>query len=580
MFTTTAKDAPAEAELQSHRLLVRAGYIKQHSSGVFSILPLGLRCMQKIEQIVREEMNWIGGQELLMPVVITGDLWKESGRWETVREELLRFKDRNGKDMVLGMTHEEVITDIARRYLNSYRQLPAMAYQIQTKYRDEARPRGGLIRLREFIMKDAYSFHSSAEDLDEYYQVMYQAYLNVYHRSGLPVMVVASDPGMMGGKIAHEFMTVTPGGEDTLVLCAGCDYAANREIAKAARHSSDEQMLELEKVATPGCETIADVAGFLGVPAERTAKSLAYRDAEGTLYLVLVRGDLEINAIKLQNYVKTELEVAKAEDMTSRGLVPGYMSPVGVEAGSGLRVIVDRSVAMGRNLVAGANHAGYHLKSANPGRDFAGEVADVANVVDGDVCEACGGELRLVRAIEVGNIFKLGTKYSQAMGALFTDEEGQVQPMAMGCYGIGIARILASLVEVFADDSGMRLPITVSPYEVHLVGLDLHKNETVRDAAEAAYAELMARGLDVLYDDRRESPGVKFKDADLIGVPIRVTISPRTLGEGQAEIKLRTETEMSRVEMGRLADEVWRIKAGMLCAHAVDRQDTAKAGWA
>jgi len=564
LFTTTTRQAPADAELASHKLLVRAGYVKQQSAGVFSILPLGLRCMQKIERIIRQEMDRIGGQEILMPVVINADLWRETGRWDDVKEELLRFKDRNGKDMVLGMTHEEVVTDIARRYIKSYRQLPAMIYQIQTKYRDEARPRGGLIRLREFTMKDAYSFHGSSEELDRYYDLVYRAYERIYRRCGLPVVVVQSDPGMMGGKVAHEFMTVTPGGEDTLVLCRDCDYAANREVARAAREQDEREPRALELVATPGCVTVAEVTACLDVTPDRLAKAVAYRDDTGTLYLVLIRGDLEVNGIKLQNHLGREVDYAGDADIEARGLVPGYMSPVGASPRPDLRVLVDESVAVGRNMVCGGNREGHHYVNANFGRDFEGEVVDVAGVVDGERCRACGGTLQTVRAVEVGNIFKLGTKYAEAMGAAFTDEDGRSRPMIMGCYGIGIGRILAALVERFSDKHGMSLPITVAPYDVHLVALDWDTDDEVRHRATALYHELQDMGREVLLDDRRESAGVKFKDADLIGIPIRVTISPRTLSQEAVEIKLRRAEEMRHVPLAGAAREVARIRDGFL----------------
>jgi len=564
LFTRTTRQPPAEAELVSHKLLVRAGYIKQLSAGIFSFLPLGLRSVRKIESIVREEMDRIDGQEILMPVVVAGELWKESGRWDSVGEELLRFKDRNDKDMVLAMTHEEPVTDIARRYLNSYRQLPVMIYHIQTKYRDEARPRGGLIRVREFVMKDGYSFHATTEDLDRYYEVVHRAYERIFHRCGLPVTVVQSDPGMMGGKVAHEFMAVTPGGEDTLVLCSDCDYAANRDVARAGRIESGEAPEELRLESTPGCVTVAQVCDYLSVTPDRLAKVVAYRDAGGTLYMVLVRGDLEVNATMLQNYVGAELAYAGDDDLEGAGFIPGYMSPVGVEPRPAVRVLVDRSVAAARNLVAGGNREGHHYVNVNFGRDFDGEPVDVVNVVDGDRCAECGGELRVSRAIEVGNIFKLGTKYSEAMGATFTDEDGALRPMVMGCYGIGIARILAALVEKFSDDAGMNLPISVAPYEVHLVALDWQSNDGVRRTAVETYHVLRGAGVEVLLDDRDESAGVKFKDADLIGVPIRLTVSPRTQAGGSVEIKLRGEDESTHVEIGEAADAVARIKGELM----------------
>ncbi len=564
LATTTLRETPGDTDLISHALLVRAGYVKQHSAGIYSLLPLGLAAIRKICDIIRDEMNRIGGQELLMPVSVTADLWKETGRYYSIREELLRFKDRNEKDMVLCMTHEEVVTDVMRRFLKSYRQLPVMLYQIQTKYRDEARPRGGLIRLREFMMKDGYSFHTDAEDLDRYYREVYDAYLRIYRRCGLPVVVVQSDPGMMGGRVAHEYMAVTPGGEDTLILCPSCGYAANREIAVCHHPSPDVPPEKLSQVQVAGAQAPYEVAQRLGVPLGRLVNALGYRTAAGERVVLCVAGDREISIVKAQNLVGAELIPDAPSEAASPGTPLSPFAASAGEPGERPRVIVDSGIAGEVSLACPSGQPGAYFVNVYWHRDLPSvEVGDVALVVAGEMCPECHGPLESVRAIEVGNIFKLGDKYSSAMGCTFADEHGDQLPAVMGCYGIGVGRILAALVEIFHDDRGMSLPISVAPYEVSLLALDGHTNEEVRSAAERAYEAFERAGVSVLYDDRPVSAGVKFKDADLLGMPIQATLGARGLKTGQAEIKLRGDGAVTAVPTGGLVDAVLETREAL-----------------
>jgi prolyl-tRNA synthetase len=551
LFSETLREVPADAEVTSHQLLVRAGFIRQIATGVFSYLPLGQRSARKIEQILREEINAIGGQEMDMPVVHPASLWQETGRWYKIGSELGRFKDKNDRDMVLAMTHEEVVTDLVRREIKSYRQLPRTIYHVQTKWRDDPRPRAGLIRAREFVMKDSYSLDRDDAGLHTQYRAHYSAYHNIFNRCALPTIAVESDVGMMGGTMAHEFMYLTPIGEDTLLLCDACGYQANRQIATFRKpQAATEEALPVERVATPEMKTIAGLAEFLGVPKARTAKAvfMVGTFAEGEeereqLVFAVVRGDMDLSETKLTNAVKAKaLRPAHNEEISAVGAVPGYASPIGL---NGILVVVDEAIVSSPNLVAGANVAGYHLRNVNYGRDFeAAVVADIAAAQEGDPCPQCGAPMRMSRGVEVGNIFKLGARYSADMNATFVDEDGSSRPVVMGSYGIGVGRLLACVAEEHNDAQGLCWPITIAPYEVHLVAL-----RGGFEVAEQLYQELAAAGVEVLFDDRDESPGVKFNDADLIGVPIRVTVGKRSLDEGGVELKLREASERSLVPL-------------------------------
>lgn len=553
LFSQTLRETPSEADVASHQLLLRAGFIRQLAAGVFSYLPLARRALNKIEAIIRSEMEAIGGQEITMPVVHPAELWKETGRWYQIDAEMGRFQDRSGRDMVLAMTHEEVIADLVRKEVRSYRQLPLLLYHLQTKWRDDPRPRAGLIRVREFTMKDSYSLDADWEGLDCQYRAHYQAYFNIFHRCGLPVAAVKSDVGMMGGQLAHEFMFLTAIGEDTLMVCDACGFSANRQVARFRKTlPAQEAFLPVEKVATPGCKTIEDLANFLHVPKSKTAKAVflmaTVTEGKETLekfVFAVVRGDMEVNETKLSNVLAARsLRPATEDEIRAVGATPGYASPVGVQA----LVIVDDAIPTSPNLVAGANDAGYHLLNVNFGRDYqAHQVADIAAAQDGDACPECGGALRSVRGVEVGNIFKLGTRYSDALGCTFQDADGQAHPVIMGSYGIGVGRLLACVAEAHHDEYGLVWPVTIAPYHVHLVLLAGKGGPQAQELAEKLYVDLQAAGIDVLYDDRPESPGVKFNDADLIGLPLRLTVSERALKAGGVEFKRRDQAERSVV---------------------------------
>lgn len=537
LFATTLRQAPADVEMASHQFLLRGAYVQPLAAGVYSLLPLGYRVAAKIETILREEMDGIGGQELTMPVVHPAELWQETGRWYDIGPEMVRFKDRGERDMVLAMTHEEVIADLLRRNVRSYRQLPVMLYQLQTKFRDEPRARGGLMRTREFIMKDGYSCHGSFEDLDRYYPEVYDAYLRIFRRCGIDAVPVQSDVGMMGGTEAHEFMFLADIGEDQLVLCDNCGYSANRQVAVFRKDVPEaEDALPLEEVATPETPTIAALAELLHIPESRTAKATFFK-ADDRLIFAVVRGDMEVNETKLTNAVgASELRPATAEELEGTGIVPGYASPIGVRRAT---IVVDDLVAQSPNLVAGANREGFHLRNTNFPRDYAADiVTDIAAAEPGAACIRCREPLRIVRGVEVGNIFKLGTKYTKALGATFLDEQGQEKPIVMASYGIGVGRLMASVAEGHRDDRGLIWPVTVAPYHVYLVGLDLD-DEVVREAAGRLYNDLRSRAVEVLYDDRAERAGVKFNDADLLGMPVRLTVSRRMVERGGVELKRR-----------------------------------------
>ena len=537
LFFTTLRDDPADAEMASHRLLVRAGYVRQLGSGIYTLLPLGFRVQQRVEQVIREEMNAIGGQEMEMPVVHPADLWRESGRYQKIGPELVRFKDRSGRDMVLAMTHEEVVADLVRDFVHSYRQLPAIVYHFQTKFRDEPRSRGGLIRVREFVMKDAYTLDADAEGLDHGYELHRQAYLKIFARLGLPTVVVGADVGIMGGSEAHEFMVLNEHGEDTLVLCDKCGYAANQQIAVVAQPDPPgEEQLPTEEVATPAADTIAALAEQLGIGTDRTAKALFFVTGDGRLVTAIVRGDFEVNETKLVNALKATggLRPARVEEIQAAGMEPGYASPIGAHD---TVVVVDELAARSPNLVAGANRHGYHLLNVNHGRDFTADlVVDITNAREGDPCPQCGTPVVLRHGIEVGNIFKLGTDFTEALGARYLAEDGSRQLVIMGSYGIGLGRNVACIVEVHHDDKGIIWPREVAPYPAHLVALGSGKDPAVGEAAEGLYERLTDAGVEILYDDRDESPGVKLTDAELLGMPTILTISTRSLAAGGVEV--------------------------------------------
>ena len=565
LFTQTLREAPADAEMASHRLALRAGLVRPLAAGIYSYLPLGLRAARKVEAILREEMAAVGCAEVLMPVVQPAELWRESGRWDAVGPELLRVTDRSDREMCLAITHEEAVTDLARGLIRSYRQLPLSVFQIQTKFRDEPRSRGGLIRMREFTMKDAYSFHADPVDLDAFYPRMFRAYENVFARVGLGDLTIAveSDTGVMGGTEAHEFMYLNPAGEDTLLLCDACGYRANRQVAAFAKGEPEAaEPLPLEAVETPGCTSIADLAAFLDIPESRTAKAVFMVGTiagEERFVFAVVRGDHELNETKLAGAAgASELRPATEEEIRGIGAEPGYGSPIGVD--EGVLIAVDDLAASSPNLVAGANRADYHYLNVNAGRDYEADVvADLVAAEDGMPCAGCGAPLRSERGIELGNIFKLGTKYSASLGATFLDASGKPRPVAMGCYGIGVDRLLACAIEAHHDESGILWPVPIAPFQVHIVVLHAKRPEGEGEAAERISRELEAAGVEVLVDDRDERAGVKFADADLIGIPIRVTVSAQKLAVGEVEVKRRRDPREARRDVA-LEDVVAYVK--------------------
>lgn len=574
LFGRTLREAPTDAEVISHQLLVRAGFIRQLGSGIFSYLPLARRSLSKLEAIMRQEINAIGGQEVTMPVVHPADLWQETGRWYQIGSEMGRFKDKADHDMVLAMTHEEVVADLVRSEVRSYRQLPALIYHIQTKWRDDPRPRAGLIRVREFTMLDSYSLDADTDGLAIQYQAHYAAYFRIFGRCGLPALAVKSDTGMMGGKLAHEFMYLTPIGEDTLILCDGCGYTANRQVATFRKPQPEPEPLRpMEKVATPHTTTISDLAAFLGVPESRTAKAVfmmakvAGTEVERFIFAV-IRGDMEVNETKLANAVGAlALRPAVEAEIRAAGAVPGYASPVGLQdhperstaQSKDVLVVADDLAPAAPNLVAGANEEGYHLLNVNYGRDYtAAIVTDIAAARDGDLCPRCGAALYTARGVEVGNIFQLGTRYTDALGASYLDSEGKARPVVMGSYGIGSGRLLACIAEEHHDDFGLIWPVTVAPYHVHLIGMPGTEAES-----ESLYAALWANGIETLYDDRADTAGVKFNDADLIGLPIRLTLGKRSLKEGGVECKRRDRAEKSILPLDGAVEHIQRELAAL-----------------
>ena len=579
MVSKTLRFDSPEAETASHRLMLRAGLVQQVAAGVYSYLPMALRSLRKIENIIREEMDAAGGQELMMPALQPMELWEQTGRRSAFGDNLFSLQDRRGRPMVMAPTHEEVVTNVVKSNVQSYRDLPLLLYQIQTKFRDEPRPRAGLIRVREFDMKDAYSFNAGDDSLDDSYRDMAQAYRNIFRRCGLPVLMAEADSGAIGGKDSHEFLLPTETGEDTVITCSRCDYVANAEKAEsvippisplspggsqgegAPAPAEEEPLLE---VATPGVKTIAGLAEFLGVPESRTLKAVFYMAAYGDRWepvFVTIRGDLEVNEVKLKNALHCDdLRFAEDDEAQAAGLVAGSASAVGIR---GIRKVADPSIESGGNFVVGANKPDTHLTGANYPRDFQVDLlTDIALAQPGQVCVRCGGLLEATRGVEVGHIFKLGTFFSETLGATYLDAEGRNLPITMGCYGIGVGRLLAAAIEQNHDDRGIVFPHPIAPYQAHLVGLNL-ANEDVAQAAEDLYGRLNAAGVETLYDDRTDAAaGVKFNDADLMGLPVRLVISPRNLNNGVVEVRGRQEEEAVTVPVAGVVDAVQAMLAG------------------
>lgn len=544
LYAPTLREVPAEAEVVSHQLMLRAGFMRKAAGGIYTYLPLAWRVLKKIERIVREEMDAKGSQELLMPIVQPAEIWQESGRWDVYGAEMFRLQDRHNRCFCLGPTHEEMVTTLIRGDVRSYRQLPLSVYQIQNKYRDERRPRFGLMRGREFIMKDAYSFDRDEAGLDKSYQDMYDAYTNIFTRCGLNFRPVEADSGAIGGSGSHEFMVIADSGEAEIFFCTSCDYAANVEKAELfPLEAQEEAMLTKEEVVTPDCKTIADVCAYLKLPVDHSVKAVAYNSEKG-LILCFVRGDHEVNEIKVINTCGViDLEMATEEQLAAAGTVGGYMGPVGID-NKKVIVVVDATVMKMHNVCCGANKEGYHFINVNPGRDFTPTyVADIRLIQEGDPCPHCGGEVSKARGIEVGQVFKLFTKYSSALKATYLDENGKEQPMVMGCYGVGVSRTMAAAIEQNYDDNGIIWPIEIAPYHVLVVPVNT-KDEASAAKAEEIYMQLKKVGLETVIDDRNERPGVKFKDADLIGYPLRVVVGPKTLTEGNLEVKIRKTGEI------------------------------------
>jgi prolyl-tRNA synthetase len=552
LLIPTLKEVPAEAEAASHILLFRAGMIRKLASGIYDYLPLGLRVLRKVENVVREEMNRAGAQEVLLPAVQPAELWQESGRWQIYGKELLRFQDRHGRDCCFGPTHEEVITDLVRREVHSYRQLPLNLYQIQVKFRDEIRPRFGLIRGREFIMKDAYSFDIDEAGAEQTYKAMYEAYSRIFSRCGLTFKAVEADTGPIGGSFSHEFMVLAETGEDFLASCTACDYAANLEKAEVPAPPGKTGPLPAGTptlVATPGVRTVEEVAAFLKVQPQDIAKTLIYETDQGPV-AVLIRGDHEVNEVKVKNLLgATELLLTgpdRVKELTSAEV--GFAGPLGLA----IPIYADQAVAALSAMVTGANKDGHHLTGVHPQRDLQfTRVADLRQVTEQDPCPRCGARLTLLKGIEVGHVFKLGFKYSKALNAKFLDAEGQEQYIFMGCYGIGVSRILAASIEQGNDADGIIWPMPLAPFQVGLVPINVN-DEITRETAHRLHDELEAAGIEVLLDDRDERPGVKFKDMDLLGLPIRVVVGPKTLAKGQAEVRQRRSADVSLVDLDRL----------------------------
>ena len=547
MLVSTLREVPAEAEIDSHKLMLRAGMIRKMAAGIYNYMPIGLKVLKNIEEIVREEMNTAGAQEFLASAVLPAELWQESGRWDVYGDEMFRLKDRNNRDFCLGPTHEEVFTDIARNEIKSYKQLPVNLYQIQTKYRDERRPRFGIMRSREFIMKDAYSFDKDQAGLDVSYDKMHDAYVKIFNRCGIDAKCVEADSGAIGGANSAEFMVKSEVGEDDVVFCTACDYAANIEKAEATPEKAEvEELLEMEKVATPDSRGIYEVSEFLKVSPKKTVKLLMF-NVDGKIVGVVVRGDREVNEVKVANAAQAsgDIIMASNEEYTkATNCEPGFGGPVGIKVDL---LLVDEEVANMYNMILGANETGYHLKNVNYGRDFEGVVGDFRKIESGEKCPKCGSEVTIARGTEVGHIFKLGTKYSAAMNATFIDENGKNVPFVMGCYGIGVTRTMASIIEQHHDENGIIWPLSVAPYHVSVIPVNI-KDEAQMKIANKLYDELRKIGVDAILDDRNERPGVKFKDSELIGIPMRVTVGKK-ITDGEVEFKLRDgEMEVIKIE--------------------------------
>lgn len=552
-FIPTLKENPAEAQVVSHRLMLRAGFMRKLTSGVYTYLPFGLAAIRKVEQIVREEMNRAGALELSMPMVQPADLWKETGRYEKYGPELLRFHDRHNRESCLGPTHEEVVTDIARLEIHSYRDLPINLYQIQTKFRDEIRPRFGLMRGREFIMKDAYSFDVSDKQAEVSYKKMYDAYCRIFERCGLEYRPVQADSGAIGGNFSHEFMVLAETGEDTIVICKDCEYAANMEKAevKPKEMADDTPLAELEKIETPGKRKVKAVCDFMQIEPSQLVKTMVYL-ADGEPVAVLLRGDREVEEVKLSNLIgAAEIEMADDKQLyDATGVPSGYLGPIGVP----IRLVADQEVMNMRNFVIGANEKNYHLKNVNVGRDFeVSASADLRQITSDDPCPSCGGNLKLTEGIEVGHIFKLGTSYSESMKANFKDSDGSEKPLVMGCYGVGVSRVVAAAIEQNHDDKGIVFPVPLAPFKVIILNLGL-KDEVITGAAEKLYEDLLAQNIEVLLDDRDERPGSKFKDADLLGIPYRITVGKSLTKDGVIEIVRRRDGDVQEVSPENVVD--------------------------
>ena len=547
MFMPTLREVPADAEITSHQLMLRAGMIRKMASGVYNQLPMGIRVFNKIQEIIREELNKKGCQEILCSALIPAELWKESGRWDVMGAEMMRLKDRNDRDFCLGPTHEEVFTDLIKQEITSYKQLPLNLYQIQVKYRDERRPRFGVMRTRSFTMKDAYSFDTDEAGLDKSYQDMFDAYTKIFARCELDNAPVQADSGAIGGAYSAEFMVKSEVGEDEIVFCKECDYAANIEKAVSVNHEPcKEEMLELEEVETPEIKTIEDLHKFMNTDASKCAKTLIF-DADGKSVAVVVRGDRDVNDTKVANAVGgvVEMEMASEEMVKAvTGAETGFAGPIGIKADY---LFIDQEVVDQSNLVVGANKTGFHIKNANFGRDFEGVVGDFRSVQHGDKCSNCGGELEIMRGVEVGHIFKLGTKYSEAMDCTFVDKEGKSHPIQMGCYGIGVERTAAAIIEQHHDENGIKWPLSVAPYHVIVVPVNMKKEEQVENA-EKIYKQLESIGVEAILDDRNERPGFKFKDAELIGIPMRITVG-KDIVDGKVEFVLRETGEKELIAL-------------------------------
>jgi len=554
MLVGTLREVPAEAEIESHKLMLRAGLMRKMAAGIYNYMPLGLKVIENVKNIVREEMNNAGAQEFLASALIPAELWQESGRWDAYGAEMFRLKDRHNRDFCLGPTHEEVFTDIVRNEIKSYKQLPLNLYQIQTKYRDERRPRFGVMRSREFIMKDGYSFDKDQEGLDLAYEKMRKAYVNIFNRCGLDAKAVAADSGAIGGSGSAEFMVKSEVGEDDVVFCTACDYAANIEKAPSTpEHEEKEELMEVEKVETPAVKSIEDLAKFFECSPKKIAKTLIFQ-ADDKVVAVVLRGDREANEVKIANAIGEviELEMASEEAVKeATGAAVGFAGPMGIKVDM---LLVDQEVANMYNFIIGANETDMHLKNVNYGRDFEGVVGDFRNVTIGEKCPECGKEITISRGTEVGHIFKLGTKYSESMGATFIDEDGKAKPFIMGCYGIGVTRTVASIIEQHNDENGIIWPLEVAPYHVSVIPANV-KNEEQATKAEEIYNELRKMGVEALLDDRKERAGVKFKDSELMGIPMRITVG-KMIGEGQVEFKLRNGGEVETLSIEEVYNRV------------------------